>query len=162
MKVFCLVLSLVLSSVCTVQAAESVTTIVITTAQQDAETMARTGILRQAMQSQSENTVLDSGEITRSTGLRLPVLPSGWTVRDVQLYPTEGTSAVALSLTTPQGEDVTLLTGRAETPAEGKPLVAKREEDNIAYWEEGDQALALTGAVSAVRALELAALLARG
>ena len=46
MKVFCLVLSLVLSSVCTVQAAESVTTIVITTAQQDAETMARTGILR--------------------------------------------------------------------------------------------------------------------
>ena len=46
MKVFCLVLSLVLSSACTVQAAESVTTIVITTAQQDAETMARTGILR--------------------------------------------------------------------------------------------------------------------
>ena len=46
MKVFFLVLSLVLSSVCTVQAAESVTTIVITTAQQDAETMARTGILR--------------------------------------------------------------------------------------------------------------------
>ena len=46
MKVFFLVLSLVLSSACTVQAAESVTTIVITTAQQDAETMARTGILR--------------------------------------------------------------------------------------------------------------------
>jgi len=46
MKVFFLVLSLALSSVCVVQAAESVTTIVITTAQQDAETMARTGILR--------------------------------------------------------------------------------------------------------------------
>lgn len=122
----------------------------------------RTGILRQTMQSQGENTVLDSAEITRSTGLRLPVLPSGWRIRDVQLYPTEGTSAVALSLTTPQGENVTLLTGRAETPAEGKPLVAKREEDNIAYWEEGDQALALTGTVSAARALELAALLARG
>ena len=46
MRVFFLVLSLALSSVCAVQAAESVTTIVITTAQQDAETMARTGILR--------------------------------------------------------------------------------------------------------------------
>jgi hypothetical protein len=79
----------------------------------------------------------------------------------VQLYPTEGTSAVALSLTTPQGESVTLLTGRAETPAEGKPLVTKRENENIAYWEEGDQALALTGTISPSRALELAALLAR-
>lgn len=121
----------------------------------------RTGLLRQAMVSQVESTHLDSGEIARSTGLRLPTLPAGWKVRDVQLYPTEGTSAVALSLTTPQGESVTLLTGRAETPAEGKPLVTKRENENIAYWEEGDQALALTGTISPSRALELAALLAR-
>lgn len=122
----------------------------------------RTTLLRQTMRSQGENTVLDSAEISRSTGLRLPVLPLGWEVRDVQLYPTGGTSAVAVSLRTSRGEPVTLLTSRAETPAEGTPLVTKRENENIAYWEEGDQALALTGRVSAARALELAALLAKG
>jgi len=45
MKSVLLFLTLVLSSFA-VQAADSVTTITITTAQQDAETMARTGILR--------------------------------------------------------------------------------------------------------------------
>ena len=46
MKTLLLSLAIALAS-CTVQAAESVTTITImTTAQQDAETMARTGILR--------------------------------------------------------------------------------------------------------------------
>ncbi len=45
MKSALLFLALILSSFA-VQAADSVTTITITTAQQDAETMARTGILR--------------------------------------------------------------------------------------------------------------------
>lgn len=45
MKTLLLSLAIALAS-CTVQAAESVTTITITTAQQDAETMARTGILK--------------------------------------------------------------------------------------------------------------------
>ena len=45
MKSVLLFLTLVLSSFA-VQAADSVTTITITTAQQDAETMARTGVLR--------------------------------------------------------------------------------------------------------------------
>ncbi|AUW57694.1 hypothetical protein C1T17_05825 [Sphingobium sp. SCG-1] len=121
----------------------------------------RTGLLRQAMVSQVESTHLDSVEIARSTGIRLPKLPEGWRVRDVQLYPTNSSPAVALSLTTPQGEAVTLLAGRAETPADAKPLVTKRASENIAYWENGDQALALTGTMPAERALELAAMLAR-
>lgn len=121
----------------------------------------RTGLLRQSMVSQVESTNLDSNEIVRSTGIRLPGLPAGWIVRDVQLYPTDGAQAVALSLMTPQGEKVTLLTGRAETPAEGKPLVTRRESENIGYWEEGEQAMALTGTMPAARVLELAAILAR-
>ena len=121
----------------------------------------RTGLLRQAMVSQVESTHLDSAEIARSTGIRLPKLPAGWRVRDVQLYPAEGAPAVALSLDTPRGEAVTLLAGKAETPAEAIPLVTKRENENIAFWENGDQAFALTGTVPAARALELAAMLAR-
>jgi predicted O-methyltransferase YrrM/anti-sigma factor RsiW len=120
----------------------------------------RTSLLRQAMVSQVESTNLDSGEIARSTGIHLPALPKGWRVRDVQLYPAEGTPAVALSLDTPQKEAVTLLAGRAETPAEAIPLVTRRQGENIAYWENGDQAFALTGTINAKRALELAAMLA--
>ncbi|WP_336958662.1 class I SAM-dependent methyltransferase [Sphingobium aquiterrae] len=120
----------------------------------------RTGLLREAMASQLESPHLDSVEIRRSTGIDVPRLPAGWRVRDVQLYPTEGSPAVALSLTTAQAEPVSLLVGKAETPAEGEPLVERRSQDNVAYWEEGDLALALTGAVPPARALELAAQIA--
>ncbi len=121
----------------------------------------RTGLMRQTMDSQIESPRLDRREIGRSTGIRLPALPADWTVRDVQLYPTEASSAIALSLTTGRGERVSLLAGRAETPAEGKPLVAHRAGETIAYWEEGDLAFAITGTVPADRALALAAMVAR-
>jgi predicted O-methyltransferase YrrM len=117
----------------------------------------RTGLLRQAMASQIESPRLDSGEIRRSTGIAVPPLPAGWRVRDVQLYPAPGSPAIALSLTTPQAEQVSLFIGRAETPAEGQPVVERRDGDNVAYWEEGEVALALTGALPPARALELAA-----
>ncbi|MDF0542042.1 class I SAM-dependent methyltransferase [Sphingobium sp. H39-3-25] len=120
----------------------------------------RTGLLREAMASQVESPRLDSAEIRRSTGISVPTLPAGWRVRDVQLYPTEGNPAIALSLTTPQAEPVSLLVGKAETPAEGQPLVERRSKDNVAYWEEGELALALTGAVPPARALALAAQIA--
>lgn len=120
----------------------------------------RTGLLRLTMASQIESPHLDRAEIARSTGIRLPAIPRGWRISDVQLYPNAGSPAVALSLTTPQGEPVSLFADRAETPAEGKPLLARRAQENVAYWEEGDFAFALTGEVAPPRALALAAALA--
>lgn len=117
----------------------------------------RTGLLRQSMASQIESPRLDKAEIARSTGIALPALPAGWAIRDVQLYPTPDSPAVALSLQTGRGEVLSLFADRAETPAEGKPMMAHRADENIAYWEEGDFAFALTGSLPAPRVLQLAA-----
>lgn len=120
----------------------------------------KTALLRQAMASQVETPRLDREEILRSTGIRLPRLPANWRVRDVQLYPTGNGPSVAISLVTGHGEAVSLLAGRAETPAEGSPLVARRADEAVAYWEEGDLAFAVTGSVTSDRALRLAAMVA--
>lgn len=117
----------------------------------------RTALLRQSMRSQVESPRLDRAEIARSTGIALPRLPGGWKVRDVQLYPAGGRPAVALSLTTAHGEPVSIFAGRAETPAEGTPMLTHRENETIAYWEDGDIAFALTGRIAPARALQLAA-----
>ncbi|MDX3901743.1 MAG: class I SAM-dependent methyltransferase [Sphingobium sp.] len=122
----------------------------------------RTGLLRQAMTSQIESTRVDAAEIALSTGIVLPTLPAGWQVRDVQLYPTADGPAVALSLATARGEQVSLFADRTDTPADAKPLLAKRADDSIAYWESGDTAFALTGSADPARLLALAALLAQG
>lgn len=105
----------------------------------------RAGLLRQAMPSQVESTRLDRDEIARSAGILLPALPAGWRVTDVQLVPSSGSPAVAMSVETPQGDRLSLFADRAETPAETEPLMARRAGETIAYWERGDMAYALTG-----------------
>ncbi|BBD99059.1 class I SAM-dependent methyltransferase [Sphingobium amiense] len=106
----------------------------------------RAGLLRQAMASKIESAPLDREEVARSAGLSLPTLPAGWRVTDVQLVPSPGSPAVAMSVTTPDGDHLSLFADRAETPAEATPLMARRAGETIAYWERGDMAYALTGA----------------
>lgn len=117
----------------------------------------RAGILRQAMPSQIESAQLDADEIRRSTGIVLPPLPHSWRVTDVQLFPTADSPAIAMSIMTPAGEQLSFFADRAETPAETRPLLARRDGDIIAYWEVGDMAYALTGRAPAQRIMTLAA-----
>lgn len=120
----------------------------------------RTSLLREAMRSQIESPKIDAVEIGRSTGITLPVLPTGWHVRDVQIYPSSGAPAVAVSLTTPRGETVSLFADKAETPAEAIPMIANDAGENVAYWEVGDAAFALTGTLTPARTMELASAVA--
>ncbi|MHA6768286.1 class I SAM-dependent methyltransferase [Sphingobium ummariense] len=117
----------------------------------------RAGLLRLAMPSQVESQRLDPQEIERTTGIVLPALPSDWRISDVQLFPTADSPSIAVSLVTPQGEQLSFFADRAETPAEGRPLLAHRAGDTIAYWEAGSMAYALTGRTKANRLLALAA-----
>ncbi|UZW55213.1 class I SAM-dependent methyltransferase [Sphingobium sp. JS3065] len=117
----------------------------------------RTGLLRQSMASQVESATLNPVEIQRSTGIVLPPLPAKWRIHDVQLYPTSDSPAIAVSITTPEGEQLSFFADRAETPAEARPLIARRADDVIAYWEAGDMAYALTGRAGPQRIMALAA-----
>jgi anti-sigma factor RsiW len=112
------------------------------------------------MTSQVETATFDAREIEKSTGIILPVLPAGWRVTDVQLFPTPDSPAIAMSVTTPQGEPLSLFADRAETPAEATPLMARRAGETIAYWEEGAMAYALSGKGDARRIMQLAGTIA--
>ena len=120
----------------------------------------RAGLLRQAMASQVESATLNPQEIETATGIVLPDLPRDWRVTDVQLFPTPDSPAIAMSLETPQGERLSFFADRAETPAEGKPLIERRAADVIAYWEAGNMAYALTGQAAPARIMELAGAIA--
>ena len=123
----------------------------------DAAASHRAGLLRQAMVSQVESATLNSDEIRRSAGIVLPSLPRSWRVTDVQLFPTNDSPAIAMSVVTPQGEHLSFFADRAETPAETRPLLARRAGDMIAYWEAGNMAYALTGRTAPRRIMTLAA-----
>ena len=114
------------------------------------------GLLRQAMASQLESVTLNPGEIQGSTGIVLPKLPAEWRITDVQLFPTADSPAIAISLTTARGEHLSFFADRAETPAGEKPMLARRANDVVAYWEAGDMAYALTGQTDARRVMQLA------
>jgi len=117
----------------------------------------RAGLLRQNMASQVESATLNADEIRRSTGIILPTLPRSWRVTDVQLFPTADSPAIAVSMMTPAGEQLTFFADQAETPAETRPLIARRAGDIIAYWESGSMAYALTGRTAPRRIMRLAA-----
>ncbi|WP_375289433.1 hypothetical protein [Qipengyuania sp.] len=109
------------------------------------------------MISLEESEQLDRREIAQTTGLGLPDLPSGWKVSDVQLFPSDLGNSLTVTLITQRGEHLSLFAARAETPAEELPLMEQREENAIAYWEEGPLAYALVGEMEAERLLRYAA-----
>ncbi|AKM09801.1 class I SAM-dependent methyltransferase [Croceicoccus naphthovorans] len=119
-----------------------------------------TSLVREAMQSQVETAVLDRSEIARSLGIVLPGIPTSWRLADVQVFPSDGGNSVALVLYTDRLERVVLYARRAETPAEAAPLTESRENRNLAYWETGPFAYALTGEVETSRILLLASTMA--
>jgi anti-sigma factor RsiW len=116
----------------------------------------RTTLVRQAMRSQIETTLYDPDEIRRVTGISLPSLPRGWTVGDVQLYPSTYGDMVQVFLRTTNGTRVSLVAMRIETDAEGKPLLEDRTTEQIAYWEKADMAYALVARLPSARLLALA------
>lgn len=117
---------------------------------------------RWKMASQVESIELDRREILDATGINLPALPSGWSVLDAQLYPSDLGNSVMVSVKTPSGETISLFAAQAETSFGALPMMIADNGVSVAYWEEGPLALGLVGELESSRLLELAAVLARG
>ena len=118
--------------------------------------------VRWKMASQVESIELDRREILEATGIDLPALPSGWSVLDAQLYPSDLGNSVMVSVKTPSGETISLFAAQAETSFGALPMMKADNGVSVAYWEEGQLALGLVGELESSRLLELAAVLARG
>jgi hypothetical protein len=127
----------------------------------EAVTSHRMTKVRAAMRLQSEVRILDRTEIRNATGIRVPDLPARWRVADVQVYPSERGPIVQVAALTETGEPLSIVAMRIDTPSRGRPMLEEHRGDRVAYWEEGDQAYGLVGALPAQVLLTLAAELAK-
>lgn len=127
---------------------------------EDAVRAHRTALVRAHMPSQPGASHYDPADILSATAIVMPVLPEGWKVADVQVFPS--TFGPSVEMTVEAGEIGTASLfavrpgGFDVVPATTVP----REDLTAAYWQVGEVAYALvahTGAPAAARALDRAA-----
>lgn len=112
----------------------------------DAVMSHRIGLIRAAMPSQVENAHFNAREVMRSTNIRMPILPKGWRITDVQLFPADSGPALQIMIRTDAARVVSMFaqrTGRAEATA---PVAIQRGSDAVAYWSRDGMGYALVGA----------------
>ncbi len=105
----------------------------------------RVALVRAGMASQPEVPRMDAEEMQRVTGLAMPKLPAGWRVLDAQLFPSDDGPSLQMTVDRGDGEPVSLFAVRAQTGAPEDPLVVRDGKEAVAYWQEGELAMALTG-----------------
>jgi anti-sigma factor RsiW len=116
----------------------------------------RTVLLRASMHSQTVQPNYDRDEIRSATAIGMPDLPEGWKVLDVQIFPSSNGPAVEMAV---QVEELGTLSLFAVHPGQFDVLpatVTSGGEVTAAYWQTGEVAYALVGAVDS-KALNAAA-----
>ena len=102
-----------------------------------------TTVLRGTMPSQPETGRYDAADIRSATGIVLPELPRGWSVSDVQVFPSAFGPSVEMAVARRDGEHLSLFAVRPGDFTVRQVLVETREEINAAYWQIGEVAYAL-------------------
>jgi len=116
----------------------------------------RTGLLRESMVSFVETPDYDRHEVLRATQIRVPRLPAGWRVTDVQLFPSDQGPALQLMIRTASGHSASIFAVRAKSAAPRQPVAIRRGSRSVAYWRANDISYAMIGA-EAPEVLDLAA-----
>ena len=105
----------------------------------------RTSLLRSDMVSQVETPRYDPAEISAATDITMPDAPRGWTVRDVQVFPSPSGPSVEIALADRSGEALSLYGIRPGTFEVTKPQTAVSGPLAAAFWQQGPVAYALVG-----------------
>lgn len=110
-----------------------------------------TSRLRIGMESQPEVPDFDPAEIRAATGIVLPEVPAGWTVQDVQVFPSPQGPSVEMSLDAGSLGAVSLFAVRPGRFTVLQPQAALRSGATVAWFQIGEVAhvLVSTGAASA-------------
>jgi anti-sigma factor RsiW len=93
-----------------------------------------------------ETPLINAEEVGRILKVRLPTLPAGWRVIDAQVFPTDVGPSINVVLETAELKRLDLFAVRANTFDEGRPEIASRRGQAVAFWEEGESAYVLSGA----------------
>ncbi|MFF8801850.1 MULTISPECIES: anti-sigma factor family protein [unclassified Methylobacterium] len=108
---------------------------------------------RRAVQIRARTTSLpsasayDPADLEAATGVDLPPLPNGWTVRDVQIFPSRNGTGIEVSIQSGEIGELALFAKRSSGAAlpEGTEPVARSTDGTTAYWRNGSTAYALSG-----------------
>lgn len=99
--------------------------------------------LRALMHSQIQGTEYDPAELLARTELRLPPLPSGWTITDVQVYPSDYGPSVEVAIKTSEFGVISLFAAKPGRFLMMPPRTNYVQDTTTAYWQLGDVAYAL-------------------
>lgn len=128
----------------------------------DAAVMAhRTVRLRAAMPSQSGSGAYDPADIRAATAIVMPELPKGWSVTDVQVFPSSFGPSVELVLEAEGLGKASLFAVRPGSFDVVPATVAMKDPFNAAYWQIGEVAYALVAEADTDQLDQVASKLAR-
>lgn len=99
--------------------------------------------LRAGMHSQPGITDYDPAELLAETAIRMPSLPDGWRVTDVQVYPSDFGPSVELAVETEELGSVSVFAARPGQFVVMHPSTRHVNDTTTAYWQFGDIAYAL-------------------
>ena len=103
----------------------------------------QTALLREKMPSQPQVVDYNAEEIRAATAIVMPVLPAGWTVADVQVFPSDYGPSVEMEITAGSGQKLSLFAVRPGSFAVKKVKTFERDAAEAAHWQIGDVAYAL-------------------
>ncbi|MFT0859549.1 anti-sigma factor family protein [Ancylobacter sp. G4_0304] len=109
----------------------------------DAVMAHRTSQLRANMPSQPGAKDYDPADIRAATAIEMPALPRGWSVEDVQVFPSAFGPSIEVSVRTQDFGTVSLFAVRPGTFDVVPATLAYRDELSAAYWQVGEVAYAL-------------------
>lgn len=116
----------------------------------------KTAELRRSMPSQPAAGTYDPEGIRAATAIVMPALPAGWAVQDVEIFPSDFGPSVETSITTGDGERMSLFAVRpghfAVNPVEATTLA----DAEAAWWQIGEVAYAVVSADRGARLMEKA------
>lgn len=92
----------------------------------------------------------ERADLEAATGLRLPELPAGWSILDVQVFPARNGAGVEVSVDTSEQGDLALFATRATPNTMTEDWVTQAGAQTTAYWQVGQTCYALTGSSRAV------------
>ncbi|MGE0775862.1 MAG: anti-sigma factor [Sphingomonadaceae bacterium] len=111
----------------------------------DAVRAHRTAQMRAQMHSMPESVSFDAGEVLLNTRIRVPKLPAGWRIRDVQLFPSAEGPALQLSIETGDGMSLSMFAIYATSGAPADPIAIRHDGETVAYWQEEQVSYAMVG-----------------
>jgi len=107
----------------------------------------QTSILRAEMASQIEAPMFDPQDVRAATRISIPVLPTNWSLRDVQLFPSDYGPSLQVIAEIPGHRRMALFAARARTDDIAVSGQTKVGDQDAIYWSRDGNIYVLTGDV---------------